>query len=1049
MLEKGNYIPWESRFRRFLDNKLEDGERIWNLIQNGPYQRPIVVDPIHPTVSMLEPLSKMTKGNKKQYIVDVRVMNYLLQSILNDIYNSVDASKEGESLDSVHERLTTLVNIMDLQFEPHVLASRAKKAAKNQDPLALIAHSNASSLHSHTKYSYSLQSYYVTHPPSVVDYDDKYQGEMVESTYKLRMQVMVEMQTRMQGETEIEGLMQEMKDIMLMNNINQKVRDSKYFREQMLLAMKDEARSNLSHEENDFMLDTSYGEELEELTVHALSKVHEQVSHGKRKTIIQTMDDNQIDSNIIFDDPFVENNAENQKRLNNELKRKKGLLQRELEKFKDWVKTFESTTIQYSTYKETCDELERKLRNDKDTIDKLVKEKEQIQTDFLKVENEKIIIQHETKLEKKAFKEQENRYLDDILDLEEKLSSHDRIVYKMDQSIQMIHMLGKKPNKVYDPFLKARLGYTNPERLKKTIAAQPKMYDGDLIHSNKLVIHSIDSEETLEDAKESRNKMRHKMVQIDYEKLNALYDTFVPQQEPSAEQTYFSIPSTSDNGSTSKDVPSKSPEQQKHELLKVKLEKSASDSRDIQANLLKRIKILENDFQRSQAQSIEFELELQHQKEKMACDVSWKAKLSTLHDENLLLKQQVKSTVQERENIKLEFQKLFNSIKATRAQHQNEINEMFEDVTQKTYAYADVHAQNQDLLMTISELKSKLQTIDKGKHVDSKFDKSETLGHFFVSKTVNVVNDGLNIMCISCGLDVFLHSYEKCVARNALTRKSSVKRALFTSLVAATSKSLGATSIVAKSRFSVAKTPTETNKVSNVSSLSQKYSQSDPACTVDLLFRNDHFTPIAGYGDYVQGNLTICHVYYVEGLGHNLFSVGQFCDGDLEDDAPPIVVSSEEQVVTEPNSPVLNEVADEFVQEDVAHQSPQGIFICQSQYTMDILKKHRIENCDTVSTPMATTKLDADLQGNPVDQTKYRSMIGGLMYLTARRPNIAFATFHVEKGTIELYFVRTEYQLADLFTKALPKEMFEFLVYKIGTRCMTPTQLERLAKLSS
>ncbi|GJU69850.1 integrase, catalytic region, zinc finger, CCHC-type containing protein [Tanacetum coccineum] len=47
-------------------------------------------------------------------------------------------------------------------------------------------------------------------------------------------------------------------------------------------------------------------------------------------------------------------------------------------------------------------------------------------------------------------------------------------------------------------------------------------------------------------------------------------------------------------------------------------------------------------------------------------------------------------------------------------------------------------------------------------------------------------------------------------------------------------------------------------------------------------FRNDHFTAITGYGDYVQGNLMICHVYYVEGLGHNLFSVGQLCDGDLE-----------------------------------------------------------------------------------------------------------------------------------------------------------------------
>ncbi|GJW02614.1 retrovirus-related pol polyprotein from transposon TNT 1-94 [Tanacetum coccineum] len=47
-------------------------------------------------------------------------------------------------------------------------------------------------------------------------------------------------------------------------------------------------------------------------------------------------------------------------------------------------------------------------------------------------------------------------------------------------------------------------------------------------------------------------------------------------------------------------------------------------------------------------------------------------------------------------------------------------------------------------------------------------------------------------------------------------------------------------------------------------------------------FRNDHFAAITGYGDYVQGNLTICHVYYVEGLEHNPFSVGQFCDGDLE-----------------------------------------------------------------------------------------------------------------------------------------------------------------------
>ncbi|GJW94845.1 hypothetical protein Tco_0174517 [Tanacetum coccineum] len=51
-------------------------------------------------------------------------------------------------------------------------------------------------------------------------------------------------------------------------------------------------------------------------------------------------------------------------------------------------------------------------------------------------------------------------------------------------------------------------------------------------------------------------------------------------------------------------------------------------------------------------------------------------------------------------------------------------------------------------------------------------------------------------------------------------------------------------------------------------------------CTVH--FGNDQFAPILGYGDLIQGNVTIKRVYYVEGLNHNLFSVGQFCDADLE-----------------------------------------------------------------------------------------------------------------------------------------------------------------------
>ncbi|GJU04586.1 retrovirus-related pol polyprotein from transposon TNT 1-94 [Tanacetum coccineum] len=101
------------------------------------------------------------------------------------------------------------------------------------------------------------------------------------------------------------------------------------------------------------------------------------------------------------------------------------------------------------------------------------------------------------------------------------------------------------------------------------------------------------------------------------------------------------------------------------------------------------------------------------------------------------------------------------------------------------------------------------------------------------------------------------------------------------------------------------------------------------------------------------------------------------------------------------------------------HQSPRGIFISQSQYAIELLKKHGLDECVSMSTPMATERLDADLQGTPTDQTTYRRMIGGLMYLTASRPDIAFATFG------------QTYQLADLFTKALPKEHFEYLVHRI------------------
>ncbi|GKB62381.1 retrovirus-related pol polyprotein from transposon TNT 1-94, partial [Tanacetum coccineum] len=172
------------------------------------------------------------------------------------------------------------------------------------------------------------------------------------------------------------------------------------------------------------------------------------------------------------------------------------------------------------------------------------------------------------------------------------------------------------------------------------------------------------------------------------------------------------------------------------------------------------------------------------------------------------------------------------------------------------------------------------------------------------------------------------------------------------------------------------------------------------------------------------------------------------------------------------------------------HQSPRGIFINQAKYAQEILKKHGMTSCDSIGTPMATKHLDADLSGTPVDQTKYRSMVGALMYLTASRPDIV----HVIDTGFELtafldsdhagcldsrkstsggiQFLggdklvravskmqtaphvfrrsqRTEYQLADLFAKALSEDRFKYLVRRLGMRCLTPDELEVLVNESA
>nr|GEZ81034.1 retrotransposon protein, putative, unclassified [Tanacetum cinerariifolium] len=165
--------------------------------------------------------------------------------------------------------------------------------------------------------------------------------------------------------------------------------------------------------------------------------------------------------------------------------------------------------------------------------------------------------------------------------------------------------------------------------------------------------------------------------------------------------------------------------------------------------------------------------------------------------------------------------------------------------------------------------------------------------------------------------------------------------------------------------------------------------------------------------------------------------------------------------------------------------------------------KFRMDSCDSVDTPMVDRlKLDEDLSRIPVDQTRFRSMVNSLMYLTASRPDLIFVSTaistteaeyiamsgccaqilwmrsqltdygfdfnkiplycdnrsaiamccnnvqhsrskyidirhhfireQVERGVVELYFVSTDYQLANIFTKALPRQRFEFILPRLA-----------------
>ncbi|GJS05444.1 hypothetical protein Tco_0321952 [Tanacetum coccineum] len=210
-----------------------------------------------------------------------------------------------------------------------------------------------------------------------------------------------------------------------------------------------------------------------------------------------------------------------------------------------------------------------------------------------------------------------------------------------------------------------------------------------------------------------------------------------------------------------------------------------------------------------------------------------------LEDENVSLDFTMQSLIKERDNVKLEYQNIFNSIKNTRYQTQTEMDELIARVFKKTYAYGGIRAKNHNLLITISELKTRLANVEKGMNAASsvrrpmnrdshvkdsvlanskkpakkvavyvrKNKQTDITSETVISNKENVIDiDVANapkaktLLCVSCMQNVLIPCHDNCFANYKLNVRSNVRRPLSTK--SRTPKSYDTTYVVRKTRFS-------------------------------------------------------------------------------------------------------------------------------------------------------------------------------------------------------------------------------------------------------
>ncbi|GJS48133.1 retrovirus-related pol polyprotein from transposon TNT 1-94 [Tanacetum coccineum] len=709
MLERGSYIPWASRFRRYLNRKRDNHKWLLKALDEGPYEFKNFVPeglkiPRLQTIKDLEGEALVSVYNRfAQLMNDLERnnINFPTVTINTKFLNNL----QPEWLKYVTQvrlaKRLTVDSFDDLfdylqQFEKLVNTSRAKKLEKSHDPLALVAYTGSSSR--------QTSSYYVTHPTSVVDYDDEYQQDDVhnnsEDPLVSAMLLLAKAITqnfsnptnnrlRASSNTRNQAIIQGDRVNIQSRNSGNTGRNNRraYVQEEVVEGMN--AQNETGNVQRTLRTPSS-GNTSTVQCYNCSGKGHYARNCPKPRVrdskyfMEQMLLAKQDEAGVILTDEqndFLFADASRMEEIK-ELSANICLMAR--------IQPADHTSDDGPSYESAFIRNVNSGSVDKDTH----------VPDLCAVE----------KLARNAYQEAKKQ----------------RIFAKQVQT-QNTHLTSQI--EMYKERVRILEGIK--QYIKQAISKSPKLYVASSLGNLEILLNVRDSEDILDDAFKSQQKMTEKMNDpivvankqscwtINYKKLNALYEDFVPQKELSVEQKYF--PSSS--------IPSV-------KILVLKNMPIKKKSFEIQEDLQARIKILEKDVQRCEKQSVDFQLKLQHEKEKqkwdstsknkitIPLDYSWISKMEKLEDENVSLDFTVQSLIKERDNAKMEYKKLFDSIKKTRSQTQKEMDELIVHVSEKTYAYGAIRAENQNLLTTISELKKRLEKAEKGKSVNTKFDKT-------------------------------------------------------------------------------------------------------------------------------------------------------------------------------------------------------------------------------------------------------------------------------------------------------------------------------------